>query len=219
MGFNSDKGAGVEDWLGSAGVPITSKTGPGSGSAVGRTELEDELGWGVRPLGARSVPELDFAFESFSSRGRFKFKLVEGPGVLCFEPDVTGRDLVFFFLIVAIEDRGSSTWDRMWMRERGLGAHGQASLEPRHRVRSEFLTATGGSLRAAASMALHLVPSSDRQICLSSASSKNTSFCQPCYYMRSGLSPLASFACEHRVYRMVCTNAADFHHVSKSKSQ
>jgi hypothetical protein len=53
------------------------------------------------------VPELDFAFESFSSGGRFKFKL--GPGVPGFELDVTGRGFVFFLFVVVIKDRESTT--------------------------------------------------------------------------------------------------------------
>ena len=49
--------------------------------------------------------ELVSFFDSSSPfKGRFKFKLVVGPGVLDFEPDVTGRDFVFFRFVEAMED-------------------------------------------------------------------------------------------------------------------
>ena len=78
-------------------MPITSETGPRSGSPVRglRPEDEDGMGWEVGSMGAGSGPELDFAFKSFRSRGRFRFTLVDGPGVSGSGPDVTGRDFVF----------------------------------------------------------------------------------------------------------------------------
>jgi len=45
-------------------------------------------------MGEVSGPELAvFASKSPQSRGRFKFTLVDGPGVPGFEPDVTGFGL------------------------------------------------------------------------------------------------------------------------------
>ena len=67
---------------------------------------------------ARPGPERDFVFGSVSSSGRFKFKLVDGSGVSCFEPDVTGCDFVFFRLeflgggLVVVEDiEDFPSWD------------------------------------------------------------------------------------------------------------
>jgi hypothetical protein len=51
----------------------------------------------VKSTGVGSGPEPAFALESPGSRGRFKFTLVDGPGVPGFEPDVTGCDFFFRF--------------------------------------------------------------------------------------------------------------------------
>lgn len=106
--FDFDTGIGAE-WLGSTGIPITFKTGSGPGSPVCRLEFEDEdeVEWEVRSARAGSDPESDFAF---ASRGRFKFRLVDGPGVPDFEPEVTGCGFAFLRLefldggLVAVED-------------------------------------------------------------------------------------------------------------------
>jgi len=66
-------------------------------------------------MGVGSGLESDFGFQSSRPRGRFKFKLVDGPGVLDSEPDVTGCGFVLFLFEVLddclafIED-GSRVW-------------------------------------------------------------------------------------------------------------
>ena len=70
----------------------------------------------MRSMRTGSGPERDFPSKS-SRSGRFKFKPV-GPGVLGFEPDVTGRDFTFLRFVEAIEDRDGG---RPWLCERWLG--------------------------------------------------------------------------------------------------
>lgn len=121
LGLDPDAGAGVEGMLGSAGVPITFKTGSGSRSPAGRVELEGEggAGWGVGFM--EGGPGSDSVSRPSPSIDKFKFKLVAGPGVLDFEPEVTGRDLVFLRFVEVIEDpspgksmivRGWTQWAR-----------------------------------------------------------------------------------------------------------
>ena len=86
----------------------------------------------MRSMRTGSGPERDFPSKS-SRSGRFKFKPV-GPGVLGFEPDVTGRDFTFFRFVEAIEDRDGG---RPWLCERRLGR--LSALGHRHRSETQNL--------------------------------------------------------------------------------
>lgn len=94
MGVDSGTG-GVEEMLGSAGVPITFNAGSDSRSPACSTGLGGKggVGWDARPMETGAGSESDFAS---------KFKLVVGPGVPDLEPDVTGRDLFFFRFVRVI---------------------------------------------------------------------------------------------------------------------
>jgi hypothetical protein len=106
MGDDLTTVPGVGGWMGSVGVPITpiNKTDSRSRSPVFRMELdEDEEGWEARSITERTGSELGSSSNPSSPfSGRFKFMLVVGTGVLDFEPDVTGRGLVFFRFVGAI---------------------------------------------------------------------------------------------------------------------
>ena len=53
-------------------------------------------------MGAGPGPDLMFESSASPSKGRFKFKLGVGPGVLDFELVVTGRGFTLFFFAEAI---------------------------------------------------------------------------------------------------------------------
>ena len=132
-------GAGVGERVGSAGVPITFKIGSVSDSPVCGPEPgeEDELDWKVGSMRVVSGPELaDFASRSPQSRGRFRFTVVDGPGVPGFGPDVTGCGLLALRLellygdltvveaiVSALAGDGSRVWSGVVVRIRSSKPH------------------------------------------------------------------------------------------------